>query len=108
GLDALKIVHDVQHSQRPLPALTQGTNTITFSAGPSEGTITVEGATHAASKGKQLHYTDFHPEVSGFDPNLFIGTTGKGFITFPVTTPGDMVRLRLGTHYRARDGGDGL
>jgi hypothetical protein len=108
GLDALKIVHDIQHSQRALPALAKGANTITFSAGPPEGTITIEGAINPASKGKQLLYTDFHPEVSGFDPNLFVGSTGKGSITFPIATPGDIVRLRFGTHYRARDARDGI
>jgi hypothetical protein len=108
GLNALQIAHDIQHSQRPLPALAQGSNTITFSAGPPEGTITVEGATNLAHKDKQLVYTDFHPQVSGFEPNLFIGSSGKGAITFPVATPGDLVRLRFGTHYRARDARDGL
>jgi hypothetical protein len=108
GLDVLKIVHDVQHSQRALPALTQGRNTITFSAGPPEGTITVEGAVNTASKGKQIVYTAFNPEVDGFDKTLFVGSTGKGSITFPVTTPGDIVRLRFGTHYRARDTRDGI
>jgi hypothetical protein len=111
GLDALKIVHDIQHSQRPLPALDQGDNTIAFETGPPEGTITVEGATSLDSKGKQLVYTDFHPEVSGFDPNLpnlFISAGGKGQITFPIATPGEMVRLRFGAHYRARDAHDRL
>jgi hypothetical protein len=110
GLDALKIVHDIQHSQRPLPALSQGNNTITFSAGPPEGTVTVEGATNLAHKDKQLVWTDFHPEVSGFSKGqlLFIDKSGKGVLTFPVATPGDLVRLRFGTHYRANDARDGL
>ncbi len=108
GLDALKIVHDIQHSQRPLPALGQGANTITFRAGPPEGTVTVEGATNLASRDRQLVYTDFHPHISGFEPNLFIGRSGKGAITFPIATPGEMVRLRFGAHYRARDARDGL
>src|SRR5262249_6691290 len=60
ALEAMKLVHDVQHSQRPLPALGAGDNTITFSAGPPEGTVTVEGATNPAAKGRQLLYTDFH------------------------------------------------
>jgi hypothetical protein len=107
-LDALGLVHDIQHSQRPLPALDKGDNTITFAAGPSEGTITVEGSTNPAASGKQLIYSDFHPQVEGFEKNLFIGPSGKGSITFPVTTPGDLVRLRFGTHYRARDARDGL
>jgi len=91
-----------------LPALGQGTNAITFSAGPPEGTLTVEGATNLASRGKQLVYADFHPETIGFEPNLFIGQSGKGAITFPIATPGEMVRLRFGAHYRARDARDGL
>jgi len=35
GLDALRITHDIQHSQAPLPALLAGDNTITFTAGPA-------------------------------------------------------------------------
>jgi hypothetical protein len=108
GLDALAITHDVQHSQRPLPALDKGVNTITFSAGPPEGTVTAEASNSLAHKGKQVVYTDFHPETSGFEKNLFIGASGKGSITFPIATPGDMVRLRFGAHYRARDAHDGL
>jgi hypothetical protein len=108
GLDRLKIVHDIQNSQRALPALDKGTNTVTFEAGPPEATVTIEGAVDAARKGKQLVYTDFHPEVSGFERNLFIGPGGEGTITFPITTPGDLVRLRFGAQYRARDARDGI
>src|SRR5207249_3719013 len=51
----------------------------------------------------------FHPAVDGFGPpHLFVGPAGKGTVTFPVSTPGDMVRLRFGAHYRARDARDGL
>ena len=108
ALESLRIAHDLQHSQRALPALAQGKNTITFGAGPAEGTVTVEGSTNLSSKGKQLVYTDFHPEIDGMEPNLFVGGSGKGSITFPVSTPGDLVRLRFGAHYRARDAKDGL
>lgn len=109
AIEALKIVHDVQHSQRPLPALAQGDNTITFSAGPAEGTITIEGATTQRHKDKQLIFTDFHPEVTGFEQNrLFIAAPGTAVITFPVQTPGDLVRLRFGAHYSALSASDGL
>jgi hypothetical protein len=30
-------------------------------------------------------------------------TAGTGEITFPITTPGDLKRLRIGAYYRARD-----
>jgi hypothetical protein len=42
------------------------------------------------------------------DNGLWVGGSGKGEVTFPVATPGDMVRLRFGAHYRARDAKDGI
>ena len=71
GLGRLKLEHDIQHSQRPLPALGRGENKITFSAGPQEGTITIEGAMEPSSKGKQLLYGDFHPQLDGYKPGDF-------------------------------------
>ena len=103
GLDALKITHDIQHSQRPLPALAQGVNTITFSAAPPEGTITVEGSTDPKNKGKQLFYTDFHPERKNIKDDLLVLSGPTGEVTFPIETPGEMARLRIGVYYRARD-----
>jgi hypothetical protein len=109
GLDALKIVHDIQHSQRPLPALDRGDNTITFDAGSAEGTVTVEGATSLAQKGKQLVYADFHPDLTGFEKNrLVLNSAKEGTLTFPIATPGDIVRIRLGAHYCAYHAQDGL
>jgi hypothetical protein len=108
GLDALRIEHDVQNSQRALPAFAAGKNTLTFSAGPAESTITVEGCVNPEAKGKNLLVSDFHPEMNGFEPSYFIGGSGKGDITFPVATPGDLTRLRFGAHFRARDARDGL
>jgi hypothetical protein len=108
AVDSLRIVHDIQHSQRPLPALDAGKNAISFSAGPAEGTVTVEASTNAANKGKQLVYTDFHPTVTGMENGLWVGGSGKGEVTFPIATPGDMVRVRFGTMYRARDAKDGI
>lgn len=105
GLDALRITHPIQHSQRPLPALAAGENKITFSA-DNEGTITVEGSTVASSKGRQLLYTDFHPERKNIDDKLAHLTANSGEITFPIETPGDMTRLRIGAYYRARDARD--
>ncbi|HRT97128.1 MAG TPA: hypothetical protein P5532_22140 [Planctomycetota bacterium] len=110
GLDSLKLTHDIQHSQCPLPALAEGENKITFAAGPQEGTITIEGATNPDVKPKQLIAADFHPEFKGADHRQFrvkeYDEKG-GSITFPVETPGDLVRLRGGAHYRARDKREG-
>jgi hypothetical protein len=103
GLDAVRLVHDVQHSQRPLPALAKGANTITFSAGPQEGTITIEGSTEPKNRQKQLLYTDFRPERQNIKNNLLVLSAGEGRVTFPVKTPGDMTRIRVGIFYRARD-----
>ncbi|NQT51539.1 hypothetical protein HQ576_05790 [bacterium] len=104
GLNALKVTHDVQHSQRPLPALVQGTNTITFRAAPPEGTVTIEGTTDPKNKGRQLHYTDFHPVCKNIRKNgLLVLAAGTGEVVYPITTPGDLTRIRIGVYYRARD-----
>ncbi len=107
GLDALRIRHDVQHSQRALPALAEGENRIAFSAGPPEGTITIEGNVNPDRKGKQLVYTDFRPQRAGVGEPHWRVTGAEGSVTFPLETPGDLTRIRFGAHYRARDLGDG-
>jgi hypothetical protein len=107
GLKSLRIANDIQHSQRALPALGPGRNRITFSAGPPEGTITLEGSLDPRAKGKQLVYTDFHPRQTGLQDPFLSVAGAEGQITFPVATPGDMTRLRLGGHYRARAPEDG-
>jgi len=102
GLDALKITHDIQNSQRPLPALTEGPNTITVSS-DDEGTVTIEGSCSLHNKGKQILYSDFHPTTTNISDDLLRITSASGDVTFPISTPGDMTRLRIGAFYRARD-----
>jgi len=106
GIEALRLTHDVQHSQRPLPALDKGKNIIRFSAGPQEGTVTIEGSTDPGNKAKQLVYTDFHPIAEGVGGPLMRVQGSSGQITFPIATPGEMTRLRFGCFYRARDAAD--
>jgi len=110
GLDSLGIRHDVQHAQTPLPALGPGKNTISFSAAPNEGTITIEGRTTPSQNGNPPSLTDFHPELQRLEPRLLrvadYGPEG-GSATFPIATPGDIVRLRFGAHWRARDKREG-
>ncbi|HUS93488.1 MAG TPA: hypothetical protein VM695_16640 [Phycisphaerae bacterium] len=110
GLEALKITHDVQHSQAPLPALGPGENTVTFRAGPAEGTVTIEGKADTKRKRNELLLSDFHPQVEGLAPQ-YLRVEGYdpagGMVTFPIATPGDMVRLRFGAHWRARDQREG-
>ncbi|MFB3890775.1 MAG: hypothetical protein ACE15C_02000 [Phycisphaerae bacterium] len=104
GLDAIRIAHDVQHSQAPLPVVLEGDNKITFTAGPQDGTITYEGLIASKSKGN-LTYLDFHPVINGLDKDnlLRVPESNKGDITFTLSTPGDMTRIRLNSHYRCRD-----
>lgn len=104
-LTTLSFRHDIQHSQRPLPALDRGTNTITFIAAPQEGTVTIEGGIGPAGQRGQLKYTDFHPIIENLAPeNLMVDLAkGTGSIQYHVETPAAMSRLRILTHYRARD-----
>jgi hypothetical protein len=108
GLDSLDITHDIQHSQRPLPALKQGPNKISFSAGAAEGRITIEGNVDPAVKDKQLVMTDFHPVINGIAGVPMFLQGGTGDITFPVEAPGDLTRIELGCFFRARGAGEGF
>lgn len=105
GLNMLMFSNTIQHSQRVLPAIAQGSNTITASAGPAEGTVTIEAAT-VDHKGKNLTYKDFKPVVNGMKNEPFFLTGGKGDLMYAIETPGDMLRLRTGFHFRARDKND--
>ena len=106
GLDRLKVRHDVQCSQRALPTLARGDNTITFSAGPAESTITLEGASKPDAKGKQVQLADYRPTLAGVAQEYYRVEGNPAQVTFPIATPGDMVRLRFGGHFRCRDKAD--
>ncbi len=102
AISALKITGVIQHSQRPLPALAAGENTISFSAGARESTITVEANNALNHKDKQVVYTDFHPTIANLQENLTV--SGKeGSMTVPIAVPagGTMTRLRICPVYRA-------
>ncbi|MGA2617585.1 MAG: hypothetical protein ABSF26_08255 [Thermoguttaceae bacterium] len=109
GLDALAISHDIQHSQAPLPALLPGENKISFSAGPYEGTVTLEGGTsvHLRDKERNLFYKAFHPVLTGGMRTDGLRPGANGTVTFPIATPGEMTRLRMNAFWRARDKRDG-
>ena len=108
GIERLLITHDVQHSQRALPALDQGANAIALGLGAAEGTITIEGATSGGRRGNAPLLADFDPLIDGLEGSPLQPSGGKGTITFRVVTPGDLVRIRFGCHYRARDPKDGI
>ncbi len=106
GVDRLGISHAIQCSQRALPTLAQGENTISFSAGPQEGTVTIEGATQSEKKMKQVTAMDFHPVLDNIEPEHFSVKGDGASVTFPIATPGEMTRLRFGGFYRLRDARD--
>ena len=106
GLESLELSHDVQHSQAPLPTLTEGRNTIAFRAGPPEGTITLEGNTDpGGTSGRQLSIQDFHPLCTSAEVR-WARPHGKGDVTFKIPTPGEVVRVRMNLGYRLRDAAD--
>jgi hypothetical protein len=109
GIESLHTFNDFQCSQAALPAIIGGENTITFQAGPQEGTITIEGNTDAerAEKANQVTIMDFRPVLNGFSENLRMDG-GSGDATFSIATPGEMTRLRISSHWRARDERDGF
>jgi len=108
GLEALKLSTDIQHSQRPLPALTQGENNITFSAGTAEGTLSYEGTLNPEHKSKNVFFGDFKPVLNGIGGCPLFMQGGKADVTFKINTPGDLTKLYMGLHYRARGKGEGF
>ncbi|HYF49705.1 MAG TPA: hypothetical protein VEJ63_09885, partial [Planctomycetota bacterium] len=103
GLDALKISHDIQHSQRPLPALGQGENKISFSSGAQEGTITIEPALLTEYQDKQVLFSDFKPDLKNVKSQGGLALTAPtGDATFKIATPGEMTRIRMNAYYRSR------
>ena len=101
GLETLNITHDIQNSQRALPALGKGENKIAFSAGTQESTITVAANSKLEEhKDKQVEYTDFKPVVKGLSAKNLRIEGAEGSITLPVAVPGEMTRLRCAIHYR--------
>lgn len=103
GLERLKLTHPIQCSQRALPTLTQGDNTITFSAGPAEGTITIEGTSYDNTQGKNVALRDFHPVLKNVAAKHLRVEGDPAEVTFAIAAPGPMTRLRFGGHFRARD-----
>jgi hypothetical protein len=111
GLETLKFHHDFQHAQTPLPALTEGSNTISFSVGAQEGTVTMEASMSPdnAAKHGVLSHMDFHPKLNDVSPiNLQVGATGIGEATYTLGSPGDIARVRMNLHYRARGEKDSI
>jgi hypothetical protein len=111
SIKALKLTHDTQHSQRALPALGAGENSLSFSSGPQEGTITVE-ARHQPGAFPSL--ADFKAKVENCDEGTLkqwgtLAPVGaqEASLTIPVETPGDIARVRVGCDYRARDAAEG-
>jgi len=103
GLDSLKISNPFQCSQAALPTITEGKNTITFNAGPQEGTVTVEGATSTgAARYKNLTAADFHPVLNKVKKEL-LRVEGEGDATWTIASPGDVTRVRMNLGYRCRD-----
>ena len=106
GLDALRIAGTIQCSQRALPTLVKGDNTISFSAGPAYGTVTVQGSSVSRGKGKNVSLADFKPMLLNVEPQYLRVKGSPAEVTVPIATPADMTRLRFGGHYRARDKAD--
>ncbi|HYE04895.1 MAG TPA: hypothetical protein VEL07_05160 [Planctomycetota bacterium] len=104
ALRGLTISDDIQHSQRALPALGQGDNAISFSAGPDEGSLSIAPCSPAAN-GAGATASDLGIVLDGFqaqsDWGPWIPQGGAATATIPVETPGDLVRLRFGANYRA-------
>ncbi len=103
GLQSLKLANVIQCSQRALPTLVQGENSLTFTAGSQEGTITIDATSYNNTQGKNVSLADFHPTLNHVNPQFWRVEGDPAEVTLPIATPGDLTRLRFGGFFRARD-----
>jgi hypothetical protein len=60
----------------------------------------------ATPNGKNVCLNDFGPALKNVEPQFFRVNGSPAEVTIPVSAPADMVRLRFGGHFRARDKAD--
>jgi hypothetical protein len=103
SIRSIHLTHDFQHSQRALPALDKGDNTITFSAGPHEGTVSIEPAApkHKEKQPTTAGYKVVMENVTESDAGHLTAGADNATVTYPVETPGPITRIRFGSQYRA-------
>jgi len=100
GLDALKLTHDIQHSQRPLPALLEGENKISVDLGAPTATVTVDG-NFGEHGDKQRSFKELHPKFEACEVGKPTGAEGS--VTFPVRAPGEIIAVRMSAAIRNWD-----
>jgi hypothetical protein len=111
GLNALVLENDVQHAPRSLPRLARGTTTITVAA-DSDPTITTRSIVCRITGDPKFDKNETSSTMGLTFDNLRVDdgscwwTGGTGVMTVPVTTPGDLVALRMSLQFRARDAKD--
>jgi hypothetical protein len=111
GIDSLVLENDIQHAPRTLPRLARGKTTITVAAGddPALATrtiacrITPDATFRKNETTRTMGVTFDNLEVR--DGSCW-WKGGKGVMTVPVTTPGDLVALRFSAQVRVRDAKD--
>jgi len=102
-LTSVRIQNEFQCSQRALPTLVSGTNTIGVAGGPRESTRTIEAAWLKMATPPNPIYTDFSPELVNMHVAYEAMPAVNGLpatVTFPLSCPGDIRRLRFGGHLR--------
>jgi hypothetical protein len=99
GLNRLFLAHDIQCSQRALPALDQGRNTITFSAGPQEGTVTIEGSTQGGKQDKQLTPMDFHPVLKEVEEQFCVAEIERAIVPGNCAPNTDILTVSFFAHH---------
>src|SRR5205807_729078 len=59
--------------------------------------------TQEGKRSKQVTPMDYHPVLTDVEEQSFQVKADGASVTFPIATPGEMTRLRIGGHYRVRD-----
>jgi hypothetical protein len=111
GLTDLILKSEVQVSQRALPILTKGSNTVTVMAEPGRNTMTMEGKADSKEKRNET-FASHHAGTEALMKDrstLWIERQYSkpedqrhGYVTFPVSAPGAIKGVRASGQFRAR------
>ncbi len=103
GIDSLTVSNLIQHAQRAMPFLVQGNNEFSVDTGPAISTLTIAPRLTTATVSPDFYQnetlTTMHADISGmwvYSRDLYVDNSGQGSVTFPVSTPGEIIALRMG------------
>jgi hypothetical protein len=115
GIDSLRISNVIQHSQRAMPFLVRGNNRFVVATGDATSTVSIAPRLTTSTISPDFvenetlttaHATIHHIHL--IDRVMRDDWSDQSCVVFPVSTPGDIVALRIGGVFRLAGAGDAV